>query len=116
MQTKEGIYWLDYGHIVAAMKNSSCGIDNWLQRIVWRDLVHFAQQPTVLVRSPEYVSAWPEALHRAQEDHVLVAMYEKDGRLRPVFVTDEDPPSRFDHYFDEAKDSLDSKPLRHMCS
>ncbi|MBL92050.1 MAG: hypothetical protein CMH56_09615 [Myxococcales bacterium] len=106
METTQGVFWLDYRHIMAAIKKSNCGQEHWLQRIHWQDLIHLDQQPTVLVRSLEYLSAWPEALHSARENHALVAMYEEGGRLRPVLGTGEDAPNRFEHYFDEAMRQL----------
>jgi len=94
---------LDYRHLGAAFRASGVSVDTWLGRVRLDDLVAAKGQPGVLVRSPTYLKAYPDALHHERDGHVLVAVHvEEDGRTRPVLTSDADNPARFDHYDEEA--------------
>ncbi|MCP4498602.1 MAG: tetratricopeptide repeat protein [Deltaproteobacteria bacterium] len=108
--TAEKTYHLDYRHLAAAQRVSGISVDAWLSRVLLQDLIAMSGEPGVLVRSSNYLKAYPDVVHEVQEGHVLIAVrVGDDGRVQPVYRTvgaekeELDPPGRFEHYLDEAE-------------
>lgn len=93
---------LDYRHLAAAWRASSLSCDQWLARAHLEDLVDLDGELTVLVRSPAYLKAFPDALARKDGDAVLVAARLADGAATTVKRTPQDHEDRFEHFRDEA--------------
>jgi tetratricopeptide (TPR) repeat protein len=108
---------LDYRHLAAAQKHSGLSVDAWLARARLEDLVlDGADGPNtdlgVLVRSPTYLKAYPDALADVvdvTEDggkSVLVAVRFSEGAASLVHRKESDHDRRFDHFYDEATRQL----------
>jgi tetratricopeptide (TPR) repeat protein len=97
---------VSYRALTAAIKHAGLGVDRWLARVVLADVCGAKGDAGVIVRSPAYLKAWPDALSQTRDGYTLVAVRVDDGRVRPVLRSDDDPPERFDHYLNEAERQL----------
>ncbi len=101
---------LDYRHLAAAQRASGIAVDAWLARSRLEDLDKDAGDPGVLVRSPSYLKAYPEALAVVEGETALVAVRHLEGAAKVVRRTkadeDRDHDERFGHYRDEAHRQL----------
>ena len=105
---------LDYRHLAAAQRHSGVSVDAWLQRARLEDLVLEGADLGVLVRSPTYLKAYPDALAEPAEEgkSVLVAVRLADGSATVVHRAHGDDVRRFDHFRDEATRQLPVLRLR----
>ncbi len=101
---------LDYRHLAAAQRQSGLSVDAWLQRAHLEDLVLDGADLGVLVRSPKYLKAYPEALAvpsgDEEGDSVLVAVRLSESAATVVTRQPGDHAERFEHYRDEATRQL----------
>ena len=97
---------LDYRHLSAAARAAGLPMDAWLARLRLDDLFSDQGDIAVLVRSPAYQKAYPDALARTVVGATLVAVREADGRATPVKAYADDAIDRFDHFSDEARRQL----------
>lgn len=105
----DGTVYLDYRHLSAAWRSTGLSCDQWLARAHLDDLHVDGNKEGelgVLVRSPAYLRAFPDALARAEGEYVLVAVRHDGDAARTVKRTDADHPERFQHYRDEATRQL----------
>ena len=93
---------IDYRHLSASIRASAMPVDDWLDRATLQDLANLEGTPTLMIKSPAYKRAWPDALFREEDGYLLVVMREEDGRVRPILATDNDPEDRLEHHADEA--------------
>lgn len=89
---------LNYRHLTASIRDGGLGVDRWLARVTLEDLGSLNGDAGLMLRSPSYLRAWPEALAREHDGYAIIAVRQAEGRVSPVFVHPEDPPERFDHY------------------
>lgn len=100
---------LDYRHLAAAWRATGLSCDAWLARAHLDDLhVDSTREGElgVLVRSPAYLRAFPDALARAEGEYVLVAVRYDGDEAHTVKRGPGDHPERFQHYRDEATRQL----------
>lgn len=97
---------LDYRHLAAAQRAGGLGVDAFLGRARLEDLDKDAGEPAVLVRSPAYLKAYPDALSVIDGDTALVAVRLDDGAAKVVRRGADDDAARFEHYRDEATRQL----------
>ncbi|HEY4223741.1 MAG TPA: tetratricopeptide repeat protein, partial [Myxococcota bacterium] len=99
---------IDYRHLAAAQRQSGLSVDAWLERALTEDLVLDGADLTILVRSPKYLKAYPDALSQPGDDDksVMVAVRMKEGAASVVKRSSADHAARFDHYRDEAMRQL----------
>jgi Tfp pilus assembly protein PilF len=102
----KGTLSLDYRHLSAAWRATGLSCDGWLARAHIEDLLGDGGDLGVLVRSPAYLRAFPDALAQPGTDHVLVAVRLADGAASAVKRRPDDHPERFQHYRDEATRQL----------
>lgn len=104
--TPGGVVHMDYRHLAAAWRSTGMSCDAWLARACSDDLRSDAGDIGVLVRSPAYLRAYPDALAHAEANHAFVAVRMVDGRAETVRRKPDDDPARFGHYQDEAARQL----------
>lgn len=94
---------VDYRHLAASVRFSRLSVDSFLDRIEVEDVVEGLGEPSLALRSPALLRAWPDALHEDRGTHVLVAVrVDEEGRQRVVTRTPQDRADRLEHYKTEA--------------
>lgn len=97
---------LDYRQLLASQQSSGLTADGFLARPRLEDLTDQQGELGLLVRSANYLKAYPSALSAPLEGGALVAVRTKDGVARPVLREADDHLARFDHFRDEARRAL----------
>ena len=99
---------LDYRHLAAAQRAGGLSADAFLARAQLADLDKDTGEPAILVRSPAYLKAYPEALSVRDGGAALVAVRLDEGAAKLVRrgAPGDDHPQRFEHYRDEAARQL----------
>ncbi len=106
VRSQHAVQSVDYRRTAVAMRSTGLPTDAWLKRVQLEDLVEGSGDPLVLVRSPAYMKAYPDALATATSSYALVAVREHDGRTIAVKRNASDDVDRFVHYQDEAARQL----------
>lgn len=103
---------INYRHLAASIRSSGLGVDRWLARVTLEDLLELDGDPALLLRSPSYLKAYPDALSAPDDDHARVAVRYVDGRAVTVRRRHGDPDDRFSHFVDEATRQLGFRHFR----
>jgi len=95
---------VDYRHISASARASELPLGVWLQRASLEDLSVGGGEPALLLRSPTFRVAYPDALAEDQGDAALVAVrIGQDDRVTTVRTDAGDATERFEHYRSESR-------------
>ena len=110
---------IDYRHLAAAARASGLAIDTFLRGASLIDLIERAENAAgdgdvvMLLRSPAWAKAWPEALSRPHVEGGVICLARQDhhGRITPIRGAASDDDHRFDFLEREARRQL---PFLHV--
>lgn len=101
-----------YQQISNSIRKSDQGVDAWLQRATLDDLSIHDCDTALLLRSPVYLRAYPEALHEVLDGGAAaVAVRIHEGRATPVVRNPDDPGDRIDFCWEEATQRLGARRM-----
>lgn len=83
-RTADDTVRVDGRALIDAATADGLGMDAYLARVSLSDLAQPLFAATILIRSPAYQRARPDALAEVREGALWVAMREQDGRVTPV--------------------------------